>query len=356
MREFASMLAAILFWQAAWAQPYMTSEQLSFEVAGNTLEGRLDLPIDGDAEALVIFVHGYGPTNVIEQNWYWDLRARFATLGVASFTWDKPGSGLSEGTFDIDQPVEDSAAEVLAAATMLRKRGVPGAERIGFWGISRAGWIVPLAMAQDSGFAFWISVSGTDDKESFGYLLRSNWRIMGYSDDQIERLYEGWLASVRLTADGAPYADYQAATAAYYRDPLVQRFAGPMPSKAGYEAVVSAWRQNPPVIDPDTGLVVYVEGFRDILNKVDAPVLAIFGEKDMSVDWRATKSLYEATLGEDPDSDLTVLTFPDGNHNLHVAETGGYDEMLRIIGEGHEMVPGYYEALMDFIQKVKSAE
>lgn len=227
----------------------------------------LDTPTNGPAHALVILVHGYGETDAIAQNWYYDLRARFADLGISSFVWDKPGCGASEGTFDADQPVMSSAAEVVAAAAFLRAIDAPGAQKIGLWGISRAGWIAPLALSQDKRLAFWISVSGVDDKESFGYLLASNWRIEGYGEDEIDLLF------------------------------------------------------------------------------------ALFGEKDSIVDWRSTRKLYEATIGSNPNADLTIKTFPNGNHNLHQSDTGGFKEMISILS-APRTVPGYYDAITLWLEDI----
>ena len=132
-----------------FANENMSTERLRFEANGLELSGILDTPVREYAHALVIFVHGYGATNVVEQNWYYDLRSRFAAQGLASFVWHKPGCGASEGDFDIDRPVASSANEVIAAAAFLRERKAPGADKIGLWGISRTGWIAPLALSRD---------------------------------------------------------------------------------------------------------------------------------------------------------------------------------------------------------------
>jgi hypothetical protein len=39
---------------------------------------------------------------------------------------------------------------------------------------------------------------------------------------------------------------------------------------------------------------VYVPGFRDLLGRLDVPVLALFGEKDRNVDWRKTRARMSA--------------------------------------------------------------
>jgi alpha-beta hydrolase superfamily lysophospholipase len=95
-------LVAALSCTAEDAAP-MTTRDFTFVSGGKTLSGVIDQPASGVARALIVFVHGYGTTDVLGWDMYADLRGRFARLGVASATWDKPGQGRSEGAFDINQ-------------------------------------------------------------------------------------------------------------------------------------------------------------------------------------------------------------------------------------------------------------
>lgn len=331
----------------------MLTETRTFEVEGQRLSGLLNMPASGDARGLIIIVHGYGQTNVVEQNWFYDLRSRFAAMGVSSFVWDKPGNGTSEGVFDPNQPVASSATEVVAAAAYLRQERVPGSDQIGLWGISRAGWIAPLALAQDADLAFWISVSGVDAKESFGYLLKSNWQLKGYDALTIDRLLSEWRRGTELTVNGGRFEDYLAATESYRQDPFVQYLSGDVDtvSEEAFRTSQSAAVEKPQSFDFETGLALYVEDFGPLLQTLDIPILALFGEQDMSVDWQSTKTLYEDTIGQNPDANLTIKTFPNANHNLHVSQTGGFEEMISILGS-HEMAPGYYDTMLDWLEDV----
>ncbi|MEM9837695.1 MAG: alpha/beta hydrolase, partial [Pseudomonadota bacterium] len=134
----------------------------------------------------------------------------------------------------------------------------------------------------------------------------------------------------------------------------VQQFYGGAeePGRAAYEEQRQAWAEEPPEFDPSSGLRIYVPAFSEMLSTIDVPVLALFGEKDTSVDWRGTKALYESTIGQADGGRLTVKTFPNGNHNLHVSETGGFDEMLDILNEGPVMVPGYSQTIGVFLKTV----
>jgi len=301
----------------------------------------------------VIIVHGYGKTNVVEQNWYFDLRAHLAAQGIATFVWDKPGCGTSEGEFDPNQPVKSSADEVLAAARFLRDEDIPGSQKIGLWGISRAGWIAPIAMSQDNEIKFWISVSGVDAKESFGYLLQSNWRFEGYSNAQVEHLYGQWLNGNRIVANAGDYDDYLAATADLRSDPFFIYMSGGNTSidRVSFDALVENWKKLRQPIDPESGLTLYVEDFPDLLSKLDVETLALFGERDSIVDWRSARQLYQETIGQNSNASLKVVTFPDGNHNLHQSENGSFKEMLEILNSP-KIVTGYYDAISAWISEV----
>lgn len=328
----------------------MKTRAFEFVAEGNVLRGVVDLPDGRTPRAVLLFVHGYGRTDVVAQNWYSDLRSRFTDLGLATVVWDKPGCGKSEGTFDIDQPVASSAREVAAAVRQVREKTLPGVTRIGLWGISRAGWIAPLAMAQDPGIGFWISVSGTDDKENFPYFIESNFRIEGRTERQIRQLMSEWRRGFEITARGGTFEAYLDATKTLRNDPFMVFLAGRLdPSKAAFLEDQRRFRDGVFAIDDDTGLMIYVPGFRELLGRLDVPVLALFGEQDRNVDWRKTRALYTETIGRNPKARLTVKTFPDGNHNLHRSRTGGYREMLEIL-KSPQMSEGYYDTILEWLR------
>jgi hypothetical protein len=355
-RIFHFMLAGALLLLAAWASPaeavpaaVMQTQRFEFVSNGNRLSGFIDVPASGVAQALIVIVHGYGETDVAGRTSYHDLRTLFTGLGVATLIWDKPGCGESEGRFDANQPVESSAQEVLDAVRQASERGLPGAQKIGLWGISRAGWIAPLAIAQDPGIAFWISVSGTDDKENFPYLLESNLRIEGRTEAQIERLLGEWRRGFEVTSRGGTFADYLEATQNLRRDPFMAYFSGGRDyGEAAFLADQAQFSSGAFRVDEATGLMVYVPGFEALLAQVNVPVLAIFGEKDRNVDWRATAALYARTIGQNRGARLTIRTFPDGNHNIQRSGSGGLREMIEMTER--RLSEGYHEAMRDWLR------
>ncbi len=334
---------------AAVAAP-MNTQRFEFVSDGNRLSGFVDVPADGAARAMIVIVHGYGETDVAGRTSYYDLRSRFTELGISTLIWDKPGCGESEGTFDANQPVEGSAREVLDAIRQVRGSGLPGSQKIGLWGISRAGWIAPLAIAQDPDIAFWISVSGTDDKENFPYLLESNLRIEGRSETEIQSLLGELRRGFEITSRGGSFEDYLAATQNLRRDPFMTFLSGGRDeNEAAFLAEQQKFLSGAFQVDEATGLMIYVPQFERLLAGVNVPVLALFGERDRNVNWRNTVALYSRTIGQNPRASLTIRTFPDGNHNLQQAPTGGLREMIEMTER--RASNGYFEAMEDWLRR-----
>jgi len=322
MRIATTLVALTLILSTAKAQ--INKEILTFEFEGVTLNGVLNMPEGNSPKGIVLIIHGSGQTNAVADEWHYDVRASFVSSGYATYMWDKMGCGKSGGTFDYNQPVENSAQEAIAAINSLKQQQIPGADKIGLWGISRAGWINPIIINQYQDIEFWISVSGVDDKENFNYLFEENLRISGVPEDSIRLLVHELKTGVKLTHSGADFETYMNATQNFRNNAFFKRFNnGSEVTEAGYYDYQKTFMEQE--LDETTGLIVYVPNFSNILFQVNCPVLALFGETDKNVEWKKTKNLYESILGRN--TDLTIQSFPDCNHNLFQCKTGGFFEI-----------------------------
>ena len=192
-----AFLAMVACTSAKNETPMITSD-FEFISGDKKLSGIIDQPKEGPTHALIVFVHGSGMTDIRRENRYFDLRSRFVGLGIACVMWDKPGQGKSEGIFDENQPLEESAKEVLDAITWLRANKIPGVKKIGLWGSSRGGWVAPMAMAQAQDIHFWISVSGVAAEDNKYYLMKSNLPLEGHTKEETEMLMEEWKKDVKF--------------------------------------------------------------------------------------------------------------------------------------------------------------
>jgi dienelactone hydrolase len=101
------------------------------------------------------------------------------------------------------------------------------------------------------------------------------------------------------------------------------------------------------LFDEKTGLMIYIHNFQETLNKIECPVLAIFGEKDTRVDWRKTIALYKETIGKRPNPKLTIKTFPDGDHSISKSISGAINEKK----DKWEMCDGYYDTMISWLKE-----
>ena len=334
-------------------QAQSSSKPFQFQFENKTLHGYIETPENTVSKAVVLLIPGYGKTYFSEGRTYPLLRKKLLEYGLTVVRWDKMGCGDSEGVFDANQPVESSAREAFEAIKTIKKLKVQGSEKIGLWGLSRAGWVCPL-INDLYPVDFWISVSGPTDKENYGYLLKSNLMIEGKTEQEAERLYQSWMLSQRIFFTGGKYEDYLDAKRPLTKDSLAARLFGfkdvteiTQEGRKKYKEQQTLYMNTDDgYFDTQSGLWTYIEKFDQLLSKVNCPVLAIYGENDSQVDWRDSKVLYEKVYGKK--GKLTVKTFSNCNHILRTCKTCGYREDLSESNWAY--CDGYFETMKEWLK------
>ncbi len=75
---------------------------------------------------------------------------------------------------------------LIHASNILKSREDINPDKIGLWGISQAGWVMPLAITESDNFAFMISVSGAINWLQQGqYYMIKRLEAEGYRQDEI---------------------------------------------------------------------------------------------------------------------------------------------------------------------------
>lgn len=286
-----ALLGLAFLWP--WPEDYTAVPQ-SFRHGKEALSGDLLLPTSPGPHPLVILVHGDGPMPRDGFGYYRPLQTALARAGYASFSWDKPGVGASSGNWEA-QSMQERTDEVLAAARQLRQRPDIDRARIGLWGISQAGWVMPLALARDPQLAFMISVSGAVNwTEQSRYLTGERLRQEGYLPQQIQtalrwnRQVNDWLQA------GVRYPTY------------LQRMAKAPP---GCQEPMSEARWYFAMRNLNADV-------RTHLPQVRVPVLALFGAYDRNVDVTQSLSVYRTLLHQSGDPRSAVRLFPNADHGL----------------------------------------
>jgi dienelactone hydrolase len=124
-----------------------------------TLAGTLTLPPGAGPHPGVVYVSGSGDTLREEAQW---LQGLFVARGIAVLAYDKRGVGQSGGTYPgslaSDDTIATLAGDAAAAARFLAKQKGIDAKRVGLYGLSQGGWIVPQAAVRAGGVVSWAVV------------------------------------------------------------------------------------------------------------------------------------------------------------------------------------------------------
>ncbi|WP_106400844.1 alpha/beta hydrolase family protein [Actinocorallia populi] len=292
VRPLITVLAAVcgLGGVVLWQNTYdMDERRVSIRHGGHTLNGVLTVPEDGRARhGLVVYVHGDGPVDAAHEGGYRPLWEANARAGYASLSWDKPGVAGAPGDW-LDQSMDDRADEAAAAIAWARARPDIDGDRIGLWGASQAGWVLPKIAARTP-VRFAIAVS-----PAVNWLRQGRYNLLA-----------------ELRADGASPARIKTETA---KSDAIRRL---LERRATFEEYVEA-------MDGDTDGMTSArwnfisknhtaDATRDLRELRGVPVLLALAGHDMNVDTADTERVYREVLaGEGP---LKVERYPDAAHSL----------------------------------------
>lgn len=189
------------------------TERVTFENGSLKLLGDLLIPSGSGPHPAVVIVHGSGGSDRNGPGGYYRLTAEhFQAHGFVVLTFDKRGVGDSAGEWRTAS-FETLASDAAAGFKFLRLRPEVDTQKVGLWGISQAGWVMPLVANAVDKAAFIVVVSGagtgTTPGEQNLYDIGNQARALGLSDRNTKVVLTAWrelYTSVRLDQ----YADHRA--------------------------------------------------------------------------------------------------------------------------------------------------
>jgi uncharacterized protein len=309
-----------------------SSEEITFKCGENTLAGVLHLPKTKGPYPAIVFIHGSGPTDRSSRGYYDPMWERFLEAGFACLSWDKPGIGASTtpGGRYRQQSFYQRASELRLAVDLLKARRDIDPKRIGCWGISQAGWIMPMVASRTKDIAFMIAVScpGQTAVEQSAYLMRCRALDQGETEEKAN----------------------QAASFTRLSNLLLPK---PAPPEAFWKHLEGG---NPDYVHAKTGAEwdgsMLIEP-APLLERITCPVLAIFGSKDRKVDPGASAKVYEKSFEKSGNRNLTIKTFPDADHELFVVKTPPVKDKK---AQDWALAPGYLDAMTDWLKQLPAAK
>ena len=314
--------------------PQPAREEIRFQSGDFELVGDLHVPGGDGPFGGLIMVPGSGDQTRDSAPSAGLIRARFLDAGYAVFAWDKPGNGESLGELSSEYGLTELATILTEGISLLAEHPAIDRARIGLWGLSEAGWVMPkaLAMTDDVSFMIVVSGGGEDSIEQMVYRWERNAACSGASDEQLALMQKHGVPALKATT----YAEYRAAMEVLLTIPDLDRYV-----EAHIElAEEDEWAPWPRDIDAFFDPIQVIE-------QTAIPVLAIFGEHDTAVDPIQGSEAYQAALEQAGNTMFHVEVIPGVGHTLTPATKNGC-----VSGSGG-YAPRYLELIDEWIDRLQ---
>jgi len=305
--------------------PYY-SEEVSFENKKDsiTLAGTLTLPKKTGKFPVVVLITGSGPQNRDEElmgHKPFLILADFLTRnGIGVLRFDDRGSFASKGNF-AKATTADFAWDVEAAVNYLETRKEIDLKRIGLIGHSEGGIIAPIVAARRKDIRFIVLMAGTAIPGSELLMLQQELigRASGMKEEDLIKAadinrgaYDMIINSKddsKLTRQLSDYLSVKTKDIPGMEIPEGKSASDMI--QAQITQISSPWmlyfiRYNPALV----------------LEKVNCPVLAVNGSKDLQVPAKINLPAIEKALKKGGNKQVTALEFPGLNHLFQECTTG----------------------------------
>jgi pimeloyl-ACP methyl ester carboxylesterase len=320
----------------------MIKEDITFNMGQLQIAGTLVKPDTPEPYPAVIFVHGSGPTTRECSGSYYPLWERFTRQGYACLSWDKPGTGESTGAYGQIHLFQERASVVQEAIHFLSRRNDINASLIGLWGISQAGWVIPIVAADSPDVAFIIAVScaGESGTRQGAYLIQKQLEVEGLSLEEASSY--GQLYIKREHAN--TYEEYL-------------QYAKPLSEQPYIQDELPEWGK---ILSPED-FTPFSPSHYQFLNpipyveRIMCPVLAIWGEKDTQVNPIQGTRAYQKALQKAENKHFQIVVFPKTDHMITRTKTGSLKEMKKrkILKKREEPIQDYLETMENWLKKLQ---
>lgn len=301
--------------------------------AGIKLAGTLTKPRGAGPYSGVVLLTGSGPQDrdeaIMGHRPFLVLADHLTRQGIAVLRYDDRGVGKSTGDFG-KAILKDFVTDALAAVAWLQTRKDINPRRLGLVGHSEGGLVAPLAAVQrpgDIAFLVLLAGVGVPMEELLVRQSRDLLRVMGVGDEMGEEqaAVQRSIFSIVKQQGASPDAPEQV------REVMkrsLDRFTPEQLAAMGWteaqlevqvKIVLSPWFRDLLAFDP-----------RPTLEKVQCPVLALNGEKDLQVAAKENLPAIREALLAGGNTQVTTREFPGLNHLFQTCSTGAVAEYGQI--------------------------
>jgi hypothetical protein len=323
---------------SVWPKLSIIETRTHFTSHGTDLSGMLLTPQDDlKTRPLVIVLHGSEKTTAFGTVYPYI----FAAQGIATFLYDKRGTGTSGG--DYTQNFDLLADDAVAASREARRLADGHYSRWGYFGGSQGGWIAPLAAKIGGadfvavGFGLVLSPLEEDSEQVFLEL-----RSKGYDEKTIAQAKDVTDATGAVVAShlARGFAELARVKRRYAGMPWLQQIDGEFTGDVLRGTESELRRTGPPLLD---GLnIIWHYDAMGVLRRLHTPQLWVLAGSDRDAPSDLTRARLTAMIREG--LPIKLYVFPNTDHGIteFTEAADGTRTKTRV-------ADGYYRLLGDWI-------
>jgi uncharacterized protein len=318
--------------------------EIRYHVRHFAIAGNLYTPaVAAAAVPVVIWVSGSGPSvRTVTRPDTRRLVNCFLDRGMAYFRIDKPGSGESTGNLNPDSLFDQLSDVVVGAVAALKKTPGVAGNRIGLFGSSQAGYIMPLAISKCRDIAFMIGSScpGENSVRQWEYLLHKQMICEGIPPEIAHRNIQQF-RTLRSTRDKA---EFDAAIEYFDHNPLVVSSVG---YDSGFAAKARSWWPR--------GDTAYDESLFDpvtLVPGIDVPVFFAYGARDTQIDPLQAINAYSKAFRDAGKKKVAIVLLTASDHNMSLS--GGCLNEIAALNraQSYRLDPAFLETIAQWVDEI----
>ncbi|MFW6080048.1 MAG: alpha/beta hydrolase family protein [Gemmatimonadota bacterium] len=308
----------------------LREREVEFDGDGVRLSGSVILPEGEGPHPGVVIVHGSGPLTRRGPRYMGQL---FADRGVAALVYDKRGTGGSTGEWQ-GASHEALTGDARAAVEALRRQPEVDAGRVGLYGSSEGGYVVPVVASADPEVAFLVCrvCPALTQRRVAPHQQADALRNNGFDEGEIDDAIAFHRRFLDYAVDGAGRDALEAAFERWRDEPWMERygFRRVPPPDAPYWSVIRGVM----TVDPSEHYA-----------RLSIPVLVVLGERDGRIPVDEHRAAFAAARDAAGNDDFSIEVMSDATHGLLVMRTGPDGETLPFDG----FAPEFHDLVVDWV-------
>jgi uncharacterized protein len=334
----------------------IVKEEITFTNDGNTFSETYSYPKVNNTGfpgfPAVILITGSGPQDRDEEIVGFKLFEVIANHlnknNIAVLRYDDRGTGKTTGKSVNESTTMDFAGDVVAAVNYLKSR--KDVHTIGLLGHSEGGIVAPIAAVQSQDVQFIILMAGTGVKGID--IIKEQSKLIMKADKSSKKEIEGYDKLLDAVYDAVKNNKPLDEVKQQIKQSILDNFDD-LPEEERKNIT------NPEQYANDIAEMTiaqfnspWMRYFLEydpapMLQKVQCPVLVLFGGKDLQVPPKQNEKPITDALTKGGNQLFTVEIFPDANHLFQQAVTGSPSEYATL---KKEFIPGFLERITEWIQ------